>query len=74
MAAQEKPGEVEREAASQDTAPGRAEFEGHCGGRELELAGLVWIFQHSKANTFATVDGYVRRRLRSFVLRCNKTR
>lgn len=45
-------------------------------GRSLEeiiddvnrtLRGWYEYFQHSKANTFATVDGYVRRRLRSLL-------
>jgi RNA-directed DNA polymerase len=31
------------------------------------LRGWYGYFQHSKANTFATVDGYVRRRLRSLL-------
>lgn len=31
------------------------------------LRGWYQYFQHSKANTFATVDGYVRRRLRSLL-------
>jgi RNA-directed DNA polymerase len=31
------------------------------------LRGWYGYFQHSKANTFATVDGYVRRRLRSML-------
>jgi RNA-directed DNA polymerase len=31
------------------------------------LRGWYHYFQHSKANTFATVDGYVRRRLRSLL-------
>ena len=31
------------------------------------LRGWYGYFQHSKANVFATVDGYVRRRLRSLL-------
>lgn len=39
------------------------------------LRGWYEYFQHSQANTFATVDGYVRRRLRSLLeKRCGRTR
>lgn len=44
MAAEEEPGEVERPAASEDRAAGRAEAGRHCGRRESEFAGLVWVF------------------------------
>ena len=68
MAAPEEPGEVEGTGAREDLASGRTQPERHRDRRvNRTLRGWYGSFQHSKANVFETVDGYVRRRMRSLL-------
>ena len=67
MAAGEESWEVEATGASEDPADGRAKSAALVTDVKRTLRGWHGYLQHSKANVFVTVDGCVRRRLRSLL-------
>jgi len=67
MAAREEPEEVASPVSEQTARTDGRSFKAIGSGVNRTLRGWYGYFQHSKANVFASVDGYVRRRLRSLL-------